>query len=131
MDMSTTAFIAGSISSSLFASSLIPMLRKAYRTKDMKSYSLSNIVLTNVGNLIHSIYVYSLPAGPIWVLHTFYLVAMALMLIWYLRYELNLRRLVRDVWAWRHVQLCRAKAWLRSWLPAQGEPVARDITCGC
>jgi hypothetical protein len=30
--------------------------------------------------------VFHLPAGPIWVLHTFYLVSTALMLIWYLRY---------------------------------------------
>jgi len=30
--------------------------------------------------------VYSLPPGPIWLLHTFYLVSSALMLGWYLRY---------------------------------------------
>jgi hypothetical protein len=43
-------------------------------------------VLSNVGNVIHSIYVFHLPAGPVWVLHCFYLVSTGLMLLWYLRY---------------------------------------------
>jgi hypothetical protein len=59
---------------------------KAARTKDLSSYSLGNIVLSNLGNVIHSLYVFHLPAGPIWVLHTFYLLSTALMFIWYLRY---------------------------------------------
>ena len=79
--------IAGSVSTALFAASTLPMLIKAFRTKDLKSYSLPNIALSNVGNVIHSMYVYSLPPGPIWVLHSFYLVTTALMLLWYLRYE--------------------------------------------
>lgn len=77
---------AGIISSTIFLLSMLPMLFKAFQTKDLQSYSLSNIVLSNVGNLIHSVYVFSLPAGPIWALHTFHLVTMALMLVWYLRY---------------------------------------------
>src|SRR5664279_2906157 len=44
------------------------------------------VVLANVGNLIQAIYVYSLPAGPIWLLHAFYLVASALMLGLHLRH---------------------------------------------
>jgi hypothetical protein len=36
--------------------------------------------------VIHSIYVFNLPARPMWVLHTFYLRSTALMLVWYLRY---------------------------------------------
>ena len=60
------------------------MLLKAFRTKDLSSYSLGNILLSNVGNVIHSIYVFNLPPGPIWLLHSFYLVTMALMLVWYL-----------------------------------------------
>lgn len=79
--------LAGIISTVLFASSNLPMLVKAARTKDLRSYSLSNLLLGNVGNAVHSIYVFSLPAGPIWVLHSFYIVAMLLMLIWYLRYS--------------------------------------------
>jgi hypothetical protein len=43
-------------------------------------------VLANVGNVIQAIYVYSLPAGPIWFLHGFYLAASALMLGLHLRH---------------------------------------------
>lgn len=79
--------IAGMISTSMFALSMLPMLLKAFQTKDLGSYSLGNIVLSNVANLIHSVYVFNLPPGPIWLLHTVYLLTMALMLAWYLRYE--------------------------------------------
>jgi uncharacterized protein with PQ loop repeat len=78
--------VAGAISTAVFALSALPMLVKAARTKDMTSYSLGNIVLSNVGNVVHSIYVFHLPAGPVWVLHSFYLVSTGLMLLWYLRY---------------------------------------------
>jgi uncharacterized protein with PQ loop repeat len=83
MDLSVAA---GVFSTVIFAVSMMPMLVKAARTKNLDSYSLGNMVLTNAGNLIHSVYVYSLPAGPIWALHTFYLVTAAMMLVWYLRY---------------------------------------------
>jgi hypothetical protein len=63
------------------------MLLKAVRTKNLQSYSLGNILLSNVGNVIHTIYVFNLPPGPIWLLHTFYLVTTGLMLVWYLRFE--------------------------------------------
>jgi hypothetical protein len=33
------------------------------------------------------VYVFSLPPGPIWLLHAFHLVTTGLMLVWYLRYE--------------------------------------------
>ena len=89
--------LAGTMSTLIFASSLLPMLVKAARTKDLRSYSLGNIVLSNVGNVIHSIYVFHLPAGPIWALHTFYLVATALMLVWYLRYGLVNRRVYKEL----------------------------------
>jgi hypothetical protein len=78
--------VAGAISTVMFAASTLPMLVKAARTKDLGSYSLGNIVLSNVGNLVHSVYVFSLPAGPVWVLHTFYLITTGLMLLWYVRY---------------------------------------------
>ena len=86
MDLSLPV-VAGAISTTLFAASMLPMLVKAARTKDLSSYSLGNILLANVGNVVHSIYVYNLPAGPIWLPHTFYLVTTGLMLVWYLRYE--------------------------------------------
>lgn len=79
--------LAGAASTAIFAASTLPMLYKAGKTKDLGSYSLGNILLSNVGNLIHSIYIFSLPAGPIWLLHTFYLVTTAVMLVWYLKYE--------------------------------------------
>ena len=79
--------LAGTVSTLIFASSVLPMLVKAVRTRDLSSYSLGNIVLSNVGNVIHSVYVFSLPPGPIWAMHSFYLVATGLMLFWYLRFE--------------------------------------------
>lgn len=79
--------IAGTISTVIFALSTFPMLYKAGKSKELGSYSLGNILLSNLGNLIHSIYIFSLPIGPIWFLHSFYLVTMAVMLVWYLRYE--------------------------------------------
>jgi uncharacterized protein with PQ loop repeat len=79
--------LAGILSTGLFAMSYLPMLVKAARTRDLSSYSLGNIAITNVGNAVYSVYVFSLPFGPIWFLHTFYLVASALMLLWFLRYR--------------------------------------------
>ncbi len=78
--------LAGVLSTTIFALSTLPMLVKAARTKDLSSYSLGQILLANVGNVVHSFYVFDLPAGPVWVLHSFYLVSTGLMLIWYLRY---------------------------------------------
>jgi hypothetical protein len=86
----TIPVLAGAVSTVIFAGSTLPMLVKAARTKDLSSYSLGNILLSNLGNVIHSIYVFNLPAGPMWVLHTFYLRSTALMLVWYLRYTESL-----------------------------------------
>ena len=80
--------IAGAVSSTIFVVSALPMSLKACRSKNLKSYSLTNILLSNVENIVHSLYVYNLPAGPIWILHTFYLITTGLMLFWYIRYEL-------------------------------------------
>jgi len=78
--------LAGLASTVIFAASALPMLVKAYRSRDLSSYSAGNIALANVGNAVHSVYVFSLPPGPIWALHAFYLVSSGLMLGWYLRY---------------------------------------------
>ena len=43
-------------------------------------------LLANAGNAIHSVYVFSLPPGPLWALHSFYLTTTAAMLVWYFRY---------------------------------------------
>lgn len=78
--------VAGMVSTTLFTASALPMVVKAARTRDMDSYSRGNLVLSNVGNIVHTLYVVSLPFGPIWALHGFYLVTTAFMLAWYLRH---------------------------------------------
>ncbi|HEX6149847.1 hypothetical protein [Nocardioides sp.] len=85
----TLPVLAGMVSTAVFAGSVLPMLHKALRTRELSSYSLSNIVLANLGNAVHSIYVFDLPPGPIWLLHTFYVVSSALMLYWYLHWYLR------------------------------------------
>lgn len=85
------ALLAGTVSTVLFASSALPMVLKAIRTRDLASYSLANLVLANVGNAVHCIYVVHLPVGPIWALHGFYVVTTALMLLWCLRYRVTPR----------------------------------------
>ena len=79
--------IAGFISTALFTLCTLPMLTKAFRTKNLASYSPGNLLLSNVGNLIYSIYVFDLPPGPIWFLQIYNLVTTGLMLVWYLKYE--------------------------------------------
>lgn len=79
--------IAGFISTALFALGTLPMLAKAFRTKNLASYSLGNILMSNVGNIFYSLYVFRLPSGPVWFLHSYNLVTTALMLVWYLKYE--------------------------------------------
>lgn len=76
---------AGIASTAIFASSTVPMLAKAYRTRDLSSYSLGYLVLANVGNAVHTFYVLALPPGPIWALHGFYVTSSALMLGWFLQ----------------------------------------------
>jgi hypothetical protein len=73
--------IAGTVSTVVFAVSNLPMLRKALRTGDVSSYSLASIAMINAANVVYSLYVFSLPLGPIWALHTFYLVSCAIMLV--------------------------------------------------
>ena len=84
--MTSLAVLAGSVSTVVFAVSTLPMLIKAARTRELDSYSRGNLVLANAGNAVHSVYVFQLPPGPIWALHTFYIVASGLMLFWHLRY---------------------------------------------
>jgi uncharacterized protein with PQ loop repeat len=77
---------AGTLATIVFAVSALPMLGKAARSRDLRSYSRANLVLANVGNAVYSVYVFHLPPGPIWLLHSFYVVSSALMLFWSLRY---------------------------------------------
>ena len=88
MEPQSVQLVAGTISSLMFVSGNLPMLHKAFKTKNLKSYSLANIVMSNCGNLLYWLYVASLPVGPIWFLHGFFTLSTALMLIGYIRYEL-------------------------------------------
>ncbi len=87
--MNTWQVLAGSFSSLLFVLSQLPMISKALRTKNLKSYSLGNILLASVGNLIYWVYVVGLPVGPVWALHGFSTLTTALMLVLYLRYQIG------------------------------------------
>ena len=89
MNTQTLALIAGTLSSLIFVSSHVPMLWKAYKTRDLSSYSLLNIILLNVGNLLYWLYIVSLPIGPVWMMHTFYTVSSGLLLYLYGRYVLS------------------------------------------
>jgi hypothetical protein len=83
------AVLAGSVSTVIFAGSVMPMIIKAVRTRDLASYSLGNLLLSNTGNLFYAVYVYSLPVGPIWALHAFYVLSTAFMLAMYLRHAVR------------------------------------------
>jgi uncharacterized protein with PQ loop repeat len=101
--------IAGFISTALFALGTLPMLTKAFRTRNLASYSLGNMMMSNVGNIIYSIYVFQLPPGPIWFLHSYNLLSTGLMLVWYLKYEglpLRLRPFGDRVTTWFLTSLC-------------------------
>lgn len=84
--MSEISLVAGAASTTLFVTSYLPMLVRALRTHDLRSYSRSSLVLANVGNVVQAVYVVSLPVGPIWFLHSFYLVTSALMLALHVRH---------------------------------------------
>lgn len=87
------------MSTILFASSALPMVLRAIRTRDLESYSPANLVLANAGNAVHCIYVVHLPPGPIWVLHGFYVVTSALMLLWWLRFHHPRRAVGATAWS--------------------------------
>jgi hypothetical protein len=82
----STATVAGVMSTCLFAVSVLPMVWRAARTRDLSSYSLGHLVMTSTGNVVHTVYVASLPPGPVWLLHGLHLVTTAQMLVWKLRH---------------------------------------------
>lgn len=91
MDFETLQLLAGFASTAIFASSKVPMLAKALRTRDLHSYSLGHIGLSVSGNLIYWLYVISLPPGPIWALQAFFTLADFLMLSCYVLFEVRAR----------------------------------------
>jgi hypothetical protein len=78
--------VAGVISSLIFASATSSMVYKAWHTKDLHSYSKAQLILNNVGNVLHWFYIASLPFGPLWLLHGFFTMSMILMLAWAIIY---------------------------------------------
>ena len=63
------------------------MLVKAFRTKYLGSYSFGNVLMSNDGNLIYSIYVVDVPSGPIWFSQGYNWLSTGLPLIWYLKHK--------------------------------------------
>lgn len=78
--------IAGAASTIIVVLGALPMLSRAFRSRDLASYSLGHMLMMNVGNAICAVSVFSLPPGPIWALHTFWLIATWLILAWYICY---------------------------------------------
>jgi uncharacterized protein with PQ loop repeat len=85
--MEQIQMVAGSIAGLIFAAASWNMLVKAWRTKDLSSYSFGQIALNNVGNLFYWLYVISLPFGPIYLMHAFFTIVSLLMLVWYFAYR--------------------------------------------
>jgi hypothetical protein len=92
----TIAVLAGAVSTALFVASALPMLLKAARTGDLGSYSIGNLALANVGNVVYAVYVFSLPVGPIWALHSFYMLSSLAMLAMWLGWRRRLRRSAQE-----------------------------------
>jgi len=86
VDQMTVQTAAGFSATIIFFLSNLPMLLKAKRTKNMTSYSLTNIALANLGNVVQWVYILGLPFGPIHFLHAFYTVSTMIMFAWYLQY---------------------------------------------
>ena len=73
--------MAGVISTLMFVGSNLPMVVQAVRSRDVSSYSRGYLVMTNIGNGVYTVYVLSLPPGPVWVLHLVYTSVSAFMLL--------------------------------------------------
>lgn len=121
----TLSVLAGSVSTALFVASTLPMLAKAARSRDLGSYSAGNLVLANVGNLTYAVYVFSLPVGPIWALHSFYLVSSAAMLLMWVGYR---RRTVHSTRSRRTVGGARVKNASRQTAVSSSSPTPASST---
>lgn len=80
------AEIFGIIAAVTFIVSSMPMVVKAVRTRDLRSYSAGNLILANVGNGSQTIYLITgVPFGPLWLLHGFNTTVSLFMLVaWFL-----------------------------------------------
>lgn len=89
MEFESLQIVAGLASTAIFASSKVPMLMKALRTRDLRSYSIGHIALSAGGNFMYWLYVVSLPFGPIWLLQAFFTLSDLLMLSCYVVFEVR------------------------------------------
>ncbi len=87
MTFNQLQLLAGSLSSLIFVSSNFPMLWKVMKTRNVKSYSLGQIILRNLGNLVYWIYVASLPVGPVWYLQGFFTLSGFVLLACYFQFD--------------------------------------------
>jgi hypothetical protein len=87
MNWTDLATGAGTLATLLFVLAIMPMLLKAGRSQDLRSDSGAKLAIANCGNLLQSLYIASLPAGPIWGTHLFNTIASLLMLRWWLRFR--------------------------------------------
>ncbi len=123
-----TQTIAGAIATGMFALSHMPMLIKAARTRSLASYSAGQLWTNCTANLVYWVYVSGLPFGPIWFMHSFHTVSMLLMLIWYLRYEVQVRRIVKG---WMDSRIGAWQGWVEPELATTGPiDVARVVRSG-
>jgi uncharacterized membrane protein YraQ (UPF0718 family) len=81
------ATLAGAIATMVCMSSALPMRIKAVRTRDLHSYSLGSLVLSEAGNVLQWVSLWSLPLGPIHALHALYTIVTAVMIGLRLRYH--------------------------------------------
>ncbi len=120
--------VAGTLATVVFAVSNLPMLRKALRTRDVSSYSLLSMVMINGANAVYSLYVFTLPIGPVWGLHTFYVVSCGIMLVLCLRQRRSATRQGRQAAArssveeWRLRSSSSASTIRSSSAPSAGSP---------
>ena len=89
MEREMVEMVAGFGSSAIFILSNFPMVAKAWRKRDLRSYSIGQILLANLGNLLYWLYIVGLPVGPIWFLHGFNTAVALIMLTLYVRFELK------------------------------------------
>ena len=68
MPSHSLSVLAGFVSCTILISSNLPMLFKAFKTEDLRSYSLGHLALGTLGNTVYWLYVLSLPFGPVWLL---------------------------------------------------------------
>ena len=87
METQSLQMLTGFTCNAIFVTSSLPMLLKAFKTQDLKSYSFGHILLRHIGNVLYWVYVVSLPVGPVWFLQGFFTISSAPILFWYLRYE--------------------------------------------